>query len=50
MSSGGGQTREEKIAEISADIEVKTPPAFDIQDVAERYPTDYNESMNTVLT
>ena len=50
MSSGGGQTREEKIAEISADIEGKTPLAFDIQEVAERYPTDYNESMNTVLT
>jgi len=50
MSSGGGQTREEKIAEISADIAGKTPAAFDIQEVAERYPTDYNESMNTVLT
>ena len=49
-SGGGGQTREEKIAGISKDIETKVPAAFDVQDVAARYPTDYNESMNTVLT
>lgn len=49
-SGGGGQTREEKIAAISKEIEGQVPPPFDVQEVAERYPTDYNESMNTVLT
>ena len=32
------------------DIEGKVPPPFDLIAVSERYPTDYNESMNTVLT
>jgi len=36
--------------EISADIAGKTPPAFDLDMVIESYPTEYTESMNTVLT
>ena len=48
-SGGGGQTREERIAEISADIEGKVPPAFDMNEIAEKYPVLYEESMNTVL-
>ena len=31
-------------------IESKTPAAFDIIEISKQYPTDYNESMNTVLT
>lgn len=38
------------IGEISKSIEEKTPAPFDVEEVQERYPTDYNESMNTVLT
>lgn len=48
-SSGGGKTREEVIEEIAKNIESKTPPPFDYEDVIEKYPTSYNESMNTVL-
>jgi len=48
-SSGGGKSREEVIAEISSGLESKTPPAFDYDEVIEKYPTEYNESMNTVL-
>jgi dynein heavy chain, axonemal len=48
-SSGGGKSREEVIGEIAASIEAKTPPAFDLDEVVKQYPTDYNESMNTVL-
>lgn len=48
-SSGGGKTREEVIEEIAKNIESKTPPAFDYDEVIEKYPTSYNESMNTVL-
>jgi dynein heavy chain, axonemal len=36
--------------EISIDIAGKTPPAFDLEMVIEKYPTEYTESMNTVLT
>ncbi len=32
------------------DLETKTPPAFDLELVIEKYPTEYTESMNTVLT
>ena len=48
-SSGGGKSREEIIAEISKGIEEQTPPIFDYDGVMEKYPTVYNESMNTVL-
>lgn len=36
--------------EISIDIAGKTPPAFDLEMVIEKYATEYTESMNTVLT
>lgn len=36
--------------EISIDLAGKTPPAFDLEMVIEKYPTEYTESMNTVLT
>jgi dynein heavy chain len=36
--------------EIAIDIAGKTPPAFDLEFVIEKYPTEYTESMNTVLT
>lgn len=31
-------------------IESKTPVVIDLDDVQEAYPTEYTESMNTVLT
>jgi len=49
-SSGGGKSREEQIDEIAKMIESKTPVVIDLDDVAETYPTEYTESMNTVLT
>ena len=49
-SSAGGKTRDQIITEISKDLETKTPPAFDLDSVIEKYPTEYTESMNTVLT
>jgi len=50
QGAGGGKSRETIIGEIAIQIEEKTPPAFDIEEVQQKYPTDYNESMNTVLT
>lgn len=49
QSSGAGKSREEVINEISQSIFDKTPNPFDYDDVMEKYPTNYNESMNTVL-
>jgi dynein heavy chain len=49
-ASGGGKSREEQIDEIAKMIESKTPPVIDLDEVAEAYPTEYTESMNTVLT
>lgn len=48
-SSGGGKSREELIGDIAMSIEEKMPKAFDEDAIGEKYPTDYNESMNTVL-
>ena len=48
-SSGGGKSREEVIGEISKNIEAQTPVHYDMDNVMEKYPTLYNESMNTVL-
>ena len=49
-SSAGGKTREQVIGEIAVSIQSKVPPMFALDEVAENFPTDYNESMNTVLT
>ena len=49
-SSGSGKTREQVIMEISLEIASKTPPVFDYEMVTEKFPTEYTESMNTVLT
>ncbi|ODM99586.1 Dynein heavy chain 7, axonemal [Orchesella cincta] len=48
-SSGGGEGLDHKLADIAGDILVKLPKNFDLEDALERYPTTYNESMNTVL-
>jgi dynein heavy chain len=48
-SSGGGKTREQVIGEQAAYIQTKTPPVIDLEMVANKYPTLYEESMNTVL-
>jgi dynein heavy chain len=49
-SGGGGQkTSDELLIEISSDILNRIPSAFKIDQVAQKYPVNYNESMNTVL-
>jgi len=49
-STSGEKTREELIMDISKQLEAQTPKVFDLESIYERYPTDYKESMNTVLT
>ncbi len=49
-SSGStGKTREELIDEIATFVQSKTPAVFDEEDIEMRYPTDYNQSLNTIL-
>ena len=48
-SAGAGKTREQYINDIAVEIEQITPPVFDFEFVSTKFPTDYNESMNTVL-
>jgi dynein heavy chain len=48
--SGGGLSREDVIEASARDIFERCPPPFDIDVVAHTYPTDYKQSMNTVLT
>lgn len=48
-SSGGGKSREEIIGEQSKFLQEKTPEVFDLELVGKKFPTSYEESMNTVL-
>lgn len=48
-SSGGGLSRDELIDQTAKMIESKTPAVIDLDEVSEKYPTEYTESMNTVL-
>jgi dynein heavy chain len=48
-SSAGGKSRDQIIVEISQDLAAKTPAPFDLEMVSQKFPTEYTESMNTVL-
>lgn len=48
-SKGAGMSREEKIEEIANFVQSHTPPEYNFEEIFTKYPTDYNESMNTVL-
>ena len=46
---GAGKSSQEVVDELAADILSKLPADFDLEEVIERYPVMYEESMNTVL-
>lgn len=46
---GAGSSAEEIIGEVADDVLRRIPPPWDIPTVQEKYPTMYEESMNTVL-
>lgn len=48
-SAGKGKTREEIIGDMAKFLQEKTPEVFDLEKVGRKYPTSYDESMNTVL-
>ncbi len=46
----GGASRESVLSDLAADISHRLPQPFDIEAARYKYPVDYYESMNTVLT
>lgn len=48
-SSKQGRSREDIIDEISQYVQERTPDVFDSEAIYSKYPTSYEESMNTVL-
>ncbi|EDQ84751.1 uncharacterized protein MONBRDRAFT_39136 [Monosiga brevicollis MX1] len=49
QASSGGRSANDTIDELAQDILSKVPPAFSHEEVLERFPVMYSESMNTVL-
>ena len=47
--SGGGPDPKQVVLAIAIDIKTRCPPEFDLEALLGKYPTDYNQSMNTVL-
>ena len=47
---GGGKSADEVLRDLAVDVNAKIPDIFDVEKVEVQYPTDYKESMNTVLT
>ncbi|XP_072257291.1 dynein axonemal heavy chain 3-like [Pyxicephalus adspersus] len=49
QTSGGGKSTSEVVHELIDDILSKIPEDFNVEEVKRLYPTQYTESMNTVL-
>lgn len=49
VSGGGGQSSEDIVENVAADILSKLPDNFDLVLAHQKYPTMYEQSMNTVL-
>jgi dynein heavy chain len=44
-----GKSAEEILIDAATNLEKRTPPVFDFDAIYKQYPTEYTESMNTVL-
>jgi len=49
VAAGAGMSREDQIIEFARMMAVQLPSLYDIDGIGLLYPTDYHESMNTVL-
>jgi len=50
VSSGGGKSRDEVISEIATGLLERNLKPFPMDEIVKRYPLDYEQCMNTVLT
>jgi len=50
VSTGGGKSRDEVIAEVAAGLQARDLKPFPMDEIAARYPLSYEQSMNTVLS
>jgi dynein heavy chain len=48
-ATGVGKSREDTIEEIATFVQKRTPEVYDFDNLMKKYPTMYEESMNTVL-
>lgn len=48
-TGGGDKDTNSKTAELAHNIEKNIPDLFDLIEVTKKYPTKYEQSMNTVL-
>jgi dynein heavy chain, axonemal len=49
VASGGSVSREDLIIEMAKGIQSSLPELYDVEAISMLFPTDYHESMNTVL-
>lgn len=49
VAAGAGASREDQIIEMARTMAAQLPHLYDIEAISMLYPTDYHESMNTVL-
>ena len=47
--NAGGKSREQIINEMAQGLEKRSPPTFNLEFVSKKFPTSYEESMNTVI-
>jgi dynein heavy chain len=49
VAAGAGLSREDQIIEMCKSMHEQLPAEYDIEEIGMRYPTDYHQSLNTVL-
>ena len=48
-SGGEAMSADEKLIQLATELEARVPAPFNVDDVAEKFPISYENSMNTIL-